>query len=93
MVSHRKQAAINEEDYDAAKAIKAEIAKVRTGGVSPPVNEVPAYVEARTSNNHATEAELTPGPTPAGVSPFPSTFRKPVCQSRSFSLGSCTTGR
>lgn len=42
----RKRLAIEEEDYDSAKAIKAEIARVRVSGVPKPVDEIAIRADA-----------------------------------------------
>jgi len=68
-VSDRKQAAIDEEDYDAAKAIKAEIAKVSAGGVPSSGSEVSVRVDARGSGGEPAftpESDPNPSPMPAG---------------------------
>ena len=74
MATCRKQKAIEEEDYDTAKAIKGQIADLRAGGARKTLDEVVIRVDA-TAHGSSQMSPDTPVTLP-GEHPTPGIFSK-----------------
>ena len=72
MATCRKQKAIEEEDYDTAKAIKGEIADLRAGGARKTLDEVVIRVDATTHGSSQMSPD-TPVTLP-GEHPMPGSY-------------------
>ena len=91
MATCRKQKAIEEEDYDTAKAIKGQIADLRAGGARKTLDEVVIRVDATAhgSSQMSPDTPVTlpgehpmPGSYPMSVSSLLAWGHSSACQSK-----------